>query len=199
MDDLPAKVGNAPHALKPNKQQSAVGENSHRESIGVNPWMHATDSTGMSKTNQGGFSTTYSKTLGSTAGFSNNVPRQTPQCWVEANNRGPSPARHAQKLKIDQSVKELLSNDLSGLQGDYSEHVQSIVNEKKHKMQNKGLANQVQALKTQLEKDVKVVAELKTISQAIHPTKLSKQLVHQKLESGEYKNHSQNQACVVKF
>ena len=43
-----------------------------------------------------------------------------------------------------------------------------------------------------MEKDFKTVAELMTISSAIHPTKLTKQLVHQKLESGEYRVHGQN-------
>ena len=46
--------------------------------------------------------------------------------------------------KIDKSVKDLLNEDLSGLKNDYSEQVQAIVDEKKQKMMNKGLANSIQ-------------------------------------------------------
>lgn len=101
--------------------------------------------------------------------------------------------------KIDKSVTDLLNKDLGGLQGDYSEKVQAIVDEKKHKMLNKGFSTTIQAMKTRLDKEFTLVAELRTISSMIHPTKLTKQLLHFKRDSGEYKNHGQSTQCIALF
>jgi len=72
--------------------------------------------------------------------------------------------------KIDKSVTDLLNKDLGGLKNDYSEQVQNIVDEKKQKMLNKGFADAIIAMKTRLDKEFTLVAELRTISSMIHPT-----------------------------
>ena len=71
-------------------------------------------------------------------------------------------------------MKDLLNEDLKGLKNDYSEQVQAIVDEQKLKMRSRGMMGSIQAMRSQLEKDFKTVAELKTISTAIHPTNLTK-------------------------
>ena len=64
----------------------------------------------------------------------------------------------------DKSVKDLLSKGLPGLKNDYSEQVQAIVDEKKQKILDRGLADKIQTMKTRLDEEFVLVSELKTIS-----------------------------------
>ena len=170
----------------------------------LNPWMTQSGPSGFSQmSNSAHANNTHYKppiSGGNTTLYANIAPKTAPMGWQNKHMTSSNPNLHkAGVRKIDKSVKDLLNEDLSGLKNDYSEQVQAIVDEKKQKMLNKGLLSGIQKMRTQLEKEFKMVAELMTISSAIHPTKLTKQLVHQKLEGGEYRNHGQNQIHITQF
>ncbi len=93
-------------------------------------------------------------------------------------------------------MEDLLKNELGGLECDYSEKVQNILDKEKHKKHIKYQRQLLNELQQKLAKEITTVAEIRTIASFTNPTEITLNVVQQKLQSKQFRQHGMTKACL---
>ena len=111
------------HRTNQADQDDASKPETFRETL--NPWMTASGPSAFSQMSNTGYANTQYKpaAAGNTTLYANIPPKTAPLGWknqIHPSGSCSSLNSKPKKREIDKSVKDLLNNDLSGLQNDYS-------------------------------------------------------------------------------